>query len=203
MTNTEVRIAQEIVDEVSGQTGQGYYLTQVVRLSRNLGSHDQVFKVRVEIMRDSYAKQSYARVSVLTPELTWTVLSHEDRDDFYNSTPSFAKGIVKIKEAIGDFPVCLLDRAEMILFWRVSMQDLAFARDQKVARLFAEAVKTAVIRARGERRVTISFPDRRAGRSHGRGIADWITDVAPAPDSSAAASLSLHEVSPVSFELVW
>lgn len=84
-----------------------------------------------------------------------------------------------------------------------AVQDLAFARDQKVARLFAEAVKTAVIRARGERLVTISFPDRRAGRSHGRGIVDWITDVKPAPDSSAAASLSLHEVSPVSFELVW
>jgi hypothetical protein len=80
---------------------------------------------------------------------------------------------------------------------------LAFERDQRMARLYVEAFKTAVVRARGPRCVTISLPDRRAGRLWGSEVANLITDVFPAPGSAAAASLSLHQVSPVEYHLVW
>ena len=59
-----------LVDRSFGERGQGYDLTEI---RRTAAGH----LVRVRIHRDSYLHQSYARVEVLTPAMTWTDLADE------------------------------------------------------------------------------------------------------------------------------
>ena len=42
--------------------------------------------VRVHVARDFYQQQSHATASVLTPELTWTVLCHEPTGNWFDTT---------------------------------------------------------------------------------------------------------------------
>jgi hypothetical protein len=43
--------------------------------------------IRVQVHRDSYRAQSYARVEVLTPDLTWTTLATTPAGDWHPATP--------------------------------------------------------------------------------------------------------------------
>ena len=77
---TPGRPAAPAVDESFGTTGQGYHLTRI----HHVGNHT----LRVDIHRDSYARQSHAVAELLTPALTWTLLASEPPSGWHETSPS-------------------------------------------------------------------------------------------------------------------
>lgn len=59
----------QLIDETTGTHGQDDIIEQVYQLG--------TVKVRVRVVRNSYANQSYALAEVLTPALTWTEVAKE------------------------------------------------------------------------------------------------------------------------------
>ncbi|MBB5110471.1 hypothetical protein FHU28_000310 [Micromonospora echinospora] len=72
-----------IVDEVFHQGGPGSYeLTRV--------HHTDGYVLRVQVYRDSYAKQSTAVAEVLTPLFTWTIIASSPGHSWHRTTPTTA-----------------------------------------------------------------------------------------------------------------
>ena len=69
-----------VVDTVFAQNGQGSY--RLTRVHHVLG-----YVVRIAVERDYYARQSHARVEVLTPQLTWTPLAYTPPTEWHPHTP--------------------------------------------------------------------------------------------------------------------
>ncbi|MEU6022605.1 hypothetical protein [Micromonospora sp. NPDC047134] len=73
--------AAVLVDRSFGVRGQSYDLSEIRRTGAG-------HLLRVRIHRDSYPQQSYARVEVLTPAMTWTDLADEPAAAWHSGTPS-------------------------------------------------------------------------------------------------------------------
>ncbi|RLK24713.1 hypothetical protein DER29_2644 [Micromonospora sp. M71_S20] len=69
-----------VVDRSFGAHSAGYDLSEIRRT-------DDGHRLRVRIRRDSYQRQSYALVEVLTPGLTWTNLADEPASAWHPATP--------------------------------------------------------------------------------------------------------------------
>lgn len=112
---TERSSTVDLLDSHFGPYSQGYELANIVRLDNGL-------KVRVRVKRDSYEVQSYAKVEVLTPAMTWTEVLTEAPALWHPSTPAYRSGYAprpgeakKAEAALGKVAVRLLDRAAKVL----------------------------------------------------------------------------------------
>ncbi|MEU9505338.1 hypothetical protein AB0D32_03515 [Micromonospora sp. NPDC048170] len=73
--------ATTLVDRSFAAHNAGYDLSEIRRT-------DDGHRLRARIHRDSYQRQSYALVEVLTPGLTWTNLADEPASTWHPATPS-------------------------------------------------------------------------------------------------------------------
>lgn len=109
--NTDIDIADGAtptgIDQATGTTGQGYTLTRAYQAGN--------FKIRVRVVRDGYARQSYAVAEVLSALLTWTELATNPASNWHGSTGHAATHPDTIVAELGGLADELARRAVAIL----------------------------------------------------------------------------------------
>ncbi len=102
----QARLADQ---SIADQGASGYTANYVYKLAAG-------HTVRVRIHRDSYARQSFARVEVLTPALTWTELATAPVDEWHEVMPArYATRRAEALEFLAEMALVLVDRASDIL----------------------------------------------------------------------------------------
>lgn len=113
MTNT-AKVRSELLDETASMERQGYRLVEVY--SVHVPGVERPYKIRIEVRWDTYVKQSFAAVSVLSTDLKWTHLAALPPSEWHGHAAGFY-GEPKPDPAteLGWVAANLLERAELIL----------------------------------------------------------------------------------------
>ena len=101
-----------LIDETATPTSQGYQLTRIYRTKTH-------HTIRVDVLRDSYIRQSYARAQVLNSGLTWTTLLEEPPLAWYEDTqPYCTPGVSQsaaVRKLLGGIAARLITRAAAVM----------------------------------------------------------------------------------------